>query len=62
MEILSRLKLKDDDFIDSTLRPQKWQEYVGQEKIKKNVRVIIEAAKKSSFFFFVSYLVVVKET
>lgn len=46
MEILSRPKIKDDEFIDSTLRPQNWQEYVGQEKIKKNIKVIIEAARQ----------------
>lgn len=32
--------------LDQALRPKVWQEYVGQEKLKKNLRVIIEAAKK----------------
>ena len=32
--------------MDSTLRPKNWQEYVGQEKLKRNLRVIIDAAKK----------------
>lgn len=32
--------------IDSTLRPYTWEGYVGQKKIKDNVRVIIGAAKK----------------
>jgi len=32
--------------IDHTLRPKNWSEYVGQEKIKRNLRVIIDAAKK----------------
>src|SRR3989338_9116275 len=36
----------DDLTIDQTLRPTRWDEYVGQEKIKKNLRIIIEAAKK----------------
>jgi Holliday junction DNA helicase RuvB len=35
-----------DEKIDSTLRPQSWHEYIGQEKIKKNVKVMIDAAKK----------------
>jgi Holliday junction DNA helicase RuvB len=35
-----------DDSLDSALRPQKWDSYVGQERIKKNLRVMIEAAKK----------------
>ncbi len=34
-----------DQSLDSTLRPGKWAEYIGQEKIKKNLRVIIDAAK-----------------
>lgn len=36
---------KDDLSIDHALRPRKWNEYVGQEKIKDSLRVIIEAAK-----------------
>jgi Holliday junction DNA helicase RuvB len=35
-----------EDSFDSALRPQKWENYIGQERIKKNLRVIIEAAKK----------------
>jgi len=37
---------KDDQNIDLTLRPAVWDEYVGQEKIKNNLKVILEAAKK----------------
>jgi len=36
----------EDLSIDHTLRPREWNEYVGQEKIKDSLRVIIEAAKK----------------
>src|SRR3989344_8494799 len=36
----------EDKTVDQTLRPKTWQEYVGQEKIKRNLRVIIDAAKK----------------
>lgn len=32
--------------IDQALRPSVWEEYIGQEKIKKNLGVIIEAAKR----------------
>ena len=35
-----------DKKLDSTLRPKNWDEYVGQEKIKKNLKIIIEAARK----------------
>lgn len=40
-------KLPTDEFtIDSILRPSSWADYVGQEKTKKNLHVILEAAKK----------------
>lgn len=35
-----------DSSVDQALRPQKWAEYVGQEKIKENLRIMIEAAKQ----------------
>jgi len=35
----------DDQAIDVVLRPKTWDAYVGQEQVKKNVKVIIEAAK-----------------
>lgn len=37
---------KEDLSIDQALRPKVWDEYVGQEKIKNSLRVIIEAAQK----------------
>ncbi len=37
---------KEDKFLDSTLRPRSWDEYVGQERVKENVKIIIEASKK----------------
>lgn len=39
-------KEADEDFLDRTLRPKKWEEYIGQEKIKANLKIIIEAAKQ----------------
>lgn len=36
----------DDGGIDLALRPTVWEEYVGQERTKENLRVILEAAKK----------------
>ena len=39
-------KKEDDSHIDLALRPATWSEYVGQEKVKKNLRVILDAAKK----------------
>lgn len=37
---------KDDQTIDLTLRPTRWDEYVGQEKTKHNLKVMLEAALK----------------
>ncbi|MBI2592873.1 MAG: Holliday junction branch migration DNA helicase RuvB [Candidatus Colwellbacteria bacterium] len=34
----------EDQTIDSILRPKTWEDYIGQDKIKKNLRLIIEAA------------------
>jgi Holliday junction DNA helicase RuvB len=36
----------EDETLDLTLRPKTWPEYVGQGKIKRNLKVIIDAAKK----------------
>lgn len=36
---------KDNGF-ELALRPSRWDEYVGQEKVKTNLRLIIDAAKK----------------
>ncbi|MBU4274371.1 Holliday junction branch migration DNA helicase RuvB [Patescibacteria group bacterium] len=46
MSIVLDKKSKEDEIFDSTLRPQKWEEYIGQEKVKENIRIIISAAKK----------------
>jgi holliday junction DNA helicase RuvB len=37
---------KDDPNIDLTLRPTEWDDYIGQEKIKDNLKTILGAAKK----------------
>jgi holliday junction DNA helicase RuvB len=39
---------KEDEVLDSALRPSSWQDYVGQDKIKENIRIIITAAKQRS--------------
>ena len=31
---------------DSELRPKKWDEYIGQEHIKKNLNILLGAAKE----------------
>ena len=35
-----------DNEEENTLRPTSWEEYIGQEQIKKNLQVFIQAAKK----------------
>lgn len=35
-----------DKALDQSLRPQKWDEYIGQELIKKNLRILIQAASE----------------
>lgn len=32
--------------LDQTLRPQTWEEYVGQEKTKENLRILLTAARE----------------
>ena len=36
----------DEESSEVTLRPDAWNEYIGQEQIKKNLGVLIEASKK----------------
>ena len=37
---------KDERFLDSALRPSTWDEYVGQETIKNNLKILLRAAKE----------------
>jgi len=46
--ILDKKPSKDDEILDSSLRPKNWRDYVGQEKIKENIRIILTAAKQRS--------------
>ncbi len=38
----------DDTGVDSMLRPSVWDQYIGQQKIKDNLKIIIDAAKNRS--------------
>jgi Holliday junction DNA helicase RuvB len=40
--------IRDDNDIETSLRPHALDEYVGQEKVKENLKIYIEAAKKST--------------
>ena len=44
--VSSSLNLQDDENVEFTLRPKVLDEYVGQTKVKSNLRVFIEASKK----------------
>mgnify|MGYP006053348385 FL=1 len=33
-------------FLDTTLRPSKWDDYIGQKNIKKNLQILLTAAKE----------------
>lgn len=47
MERLVEIERFEEEFsYEMTLRPSSWDEYIGQEKIKKNLKVFIEASKK----------------
>jgi len=43
---MSENQPQEDLTIDSLLRPTGWEDYVGQAKTKKNLKIILEAAKK----------------
>ncbi|MDR0617427.1 MAG: Holliday junction branch migration DNA helicase RuvB [Endomicrobium sp.] len=49
MEKLERIvepsKLTEEDKIDTSLRPQSLSDFIGQDKLKNNLKVFIEAAK-----------------
>lgn len=36
--------MENDIFLDNQLRPSTWDEYIGQEKIKQNLKILIQAA------------------
>jgi len=47
MERMVEIERFDEEIsYEITLRPSSWDEYIGQEKIKKNLKVFIEASKK----------------
>ena len=44
-EEMSSNPQKSEVFLDSTLRPDRWEEYIGQEVIKENLKILLDAAK-----------------
>lgn len=45
-EAASPIPEPEDEVLDLTLRPTNWEDFIGQEKIKKNLQIIIQAARK----------------
>lgn len=43
--LTTRQRLEEDQQVEQTLRPTRWDEYVGQEKIKDNLQVFIQGAR-----------------
>jgi len=46
--LISPIEHQGDEILDLSLRPKTLRDYVGQEKIKKNLEITIAAAKKRS--------------
>ena len=43
--ILDNDLMGDEEYVERTLRPQKLNEYIGQDKVKEQLKIFIEAAK-----------------
>ena len=44
--LVPKLESVDEEKIENTLRPRSLSEYIGQTKVKENIKVAIEAAQK----------------
>jgi len=44
MSSTSKNKDPERQFLDNTLRPSKWDEYIGQKGVKNNLRILLDAA------------------
>jgi Holliday junction DNA helicase RuvB len=40
--------MKEEFHLDQTLRPEKWEHYIGQRNIKENLHILLTAAKERS--------------
>jgi len=45
-DVLTPVRMKDEALFEDNLRPQNFQEFIGQETIKSNLKIFIQAAKK----------------
>jgi len=37
---------EEECILDQTLRPKKWEDFIGQEKIKRNIQIMLKAAQE----------------
>ncbi len=44
IDIISPAPVSEETLFEATLRPQKLSDYVGQEKIKENLKILVDAA------------------
>ena len=44
--IISSASTREDDFVDASIRPQKLADYLGQQAVKEQLGIYIEAAKR----------------
>ncbi|NMC66269.1 MAG: AAA family ATPase, partial [Acidobacteria bacterium] len=44
--ILTPVKTREDILFEDSLRPEKFEDFIGQETIKANLKIFIQAAKK----------------
>ena len=51
--ILSAKPRGDESSIETTLRPRRLAEYIGQDKVKENLRIALAAAQKRYIRFVV---------
>ena len=43
---LKKEERSEESFLDQALRPKTWADYIGQEHIKENVKILLDAAKE----------------
>ncbi|GBD34117.1 Holliday junction ATP-dependent DNA helicase RuvB [bacterium HR34] len=46
MSVKSRNDNNEIESFETSLRPERWEDFIGQEKIKENIKIIITAAKE----------------
>ncbi len=46
MEKETKKQFVEDSSLDITLRPKKWDDYIGQNNVKRNLNILIKAAKQ----------------